>query len=125
MSAPADPMADKAAAVARKLYDHLLSLDLKRAEEAVEDARKITWACHFGGAPLAAVEDCYAPSPQATALAAGLAGHTLLEVEAILQELRFALYVNAYGALENTRFGALMRAALKADEEKRAGRPQQ
>ncbi len=84
MVAPVDPVADKAATVARTLF----GLDLKQAEEAVEDARKIAWICHFSGNSWETAEACYARSPQASAVATGLIGHRLLDAEAILQELR-------------------------------------
>ncbi|MFG1402339.1 hypothetical protein [Xanthobacter sediminis] len=88
MVAPVDPVADKAATVARTLFGLLLGLDLKQAEEAVEDARKIAWICHFSGNSWETLEACYARSPQASAVATGLIGHRLLDAEAILQELR-------------------------------------
>lgn len=104
--------------IARLLYARLLALDIKQAEEAIEDARKIMWVSTFSGASRSAASELYARTPIAAVLAADLEGRSLLEVEAILQELRFALYVNAYGAMPETRFGSLMSAAVdRADHE--------
>lgn len=83
------------------------------------------WVAHFSGSPRSAVAELYARSAVAAALAADLDGQSLLVAEDILQELRLALYVNAYGLLEHTRFGALMQAAVEAGEEERSGRPRQ
>ncbi len=111
--------------VAHALYQHLVHLDLQKAEEAVEDARKIAWVQSFSGMDGSAAAALYARSPVADRIAAGLDGRSLQDVEAILHDLRFALYVNAYGVLEHTRFGALMKAMLERTAEEEAGRSPQ
>lgn len=109
------------AAAALQLYPLLIGLGLKAAEEAIEDARKIVWVTQFSGERRDAVAVLYARSAVADAVAGALEGRSLLEVEDILQELRFGLYVNAYGALEGSRFGAMMQAAIEADEHAAGG----
>lgn len=97
---------------ARQLYAHLVGLGLKEAEEAIEDARKIVWVAAFSGHPREAVSVLYARSRPADALSVDLHSRSLLEVEDILQELRFALYINSYGHQGETQFGAMMAAAM-------------
>lgn len=117
MMAPHNPAAERVTATARVLYQQLIALDMKAAEDAIEDARKILWVSHFSGSPRSAVVELYARAPIAGTLASDLEGRSLLEIEAILQELRFALYVNAYGCLENTRFGAALKAHLEDERD--------
>lgn len=102
-----------ATTVARALHERLVSLDMKQAEEAIEDARKVIWVSAFSGASTSAAAQIYARSPVATAMAADLAGRTLLQIEEVLQELRFGLYMNAFGAIPGTRFGALVTEAIE------------
>lgn len=125
MTAPALITRGMIADAARTLYERLHHLDLQQAEEAIEDARKIVWVSQFSGSPASAAAALYARTPLAAVLAADLESRSLLEAEGILQELRIALYVNAYGLLEHTRFGALMRASVEAWEDEKAGRLRQ
>lgn len=111
-----------ASGLARRLYRHLTGVDLKTAEEAIEDARKVAWVADFSGAPTSACCELYARSTLARRLTAELSGLALMAIEAILQELRLNLYMNAFGADPRSRFGMLMREAVPAIAE--AERPE-
>lgn len=102
--------------VARALYGHLLGVDLAEAEAIVEDARKIVWVTHFSGAPIQEVAELYSRSERALRLALPLVAYSLLEAEAVIGEMRFALYVNAFGRDPSSRFGSQFAAAAERAE---------
>ncbi len=109
--------------VAVKIVEALRGRNLLEGEAMIEVARRILWMQHFTGSPAATVMGFLnAPSDAryaAAAIAEASAG-SLLTAEELLLEVRFALYVSAYGHQSGTRFGDAMQRHLA---ERRASSP--
>lgn len=97
-------------------------VDMKTAEEAVEDIRKVLWMAAFSGAGIEEVFAAFGRHPIAKTLAMEMSDLTLLTVEDILQEARFGFYVGAYSNDPNSRFGKLV-ASGAVERARYAGKP--
>lgn len=96
--------------LARSLYEMLIGLPLSEAEADLEDCRKILWVAAFSGVGLADVAAHHGRTAAAREMAERLGVLPLLTIEAVLQEARFGLYINAFGRDPGSRFGGFLAA---------------
>lgn len=103
-----------------RLHARLAGLGLSEADAVAADVRRVLWVKAFTGAPLAHVVEQHAHSSLAAEIAAELSDLSVVAVDVILDDLRFGLYVNAFGTEPSSRFGTLLAEAVDQAEAPQA-----
>ena len=112
---------DECTELARIIFPTFQGTRLADAEDVIENIRRLLWMHAFSGAPFDELYQHYGRFPLAKEIGERLSGFSLLTVEAVLQELRFGLYVPSFATVKGSRWNRLL--ASRAEEQARYAEP--